>query len=360
MGIAMSLDIETVSKENFLETFRSHILEPRNLSYKLQFTGPTGTNAVEAAIKLARKVTGRTNVVAFTNAFHGCSLGALALTANKHHSGSSEALLTRVHRVPYDGYLGAEVDTSELLEKLLSDPSSGLDAPAAIILETIQGEGGLNVASVGWVRNVARIAKKFGALLIADDIQAGCGRSGDFFSFEPCGIEPDTVCMAKSLSGFGLPMSLWMIKPEHDIWSPGKHNGTFRGNILAFVTATTAIREFWANGSFQNTIRENSNHIESALSDLVAKSPECLSIAGRGMMLGLRFADPTMSQSVQKDCFARGLIFELCGPDDNVLKLLPPLNIGSEELELGLGIVTAAVAGATATTGHRKFEKVLD
>ena len=150
-GIVMSLDMETQSKNKFIEVFSEHILQPRGLNYKLQFPGPTGTNAVEAAIKLARKVTGRSNVIAFTNAFHGCSLGALALTANEHHRGNSEALLTHVNRVAYDGYLGPDIDSSALLEKLLSDPSSGIDAPAAIILETIQGEGGLNVASASWV-----------------------------------------------------------------------------------------------------------------------------------------------------------------------------------------------------------------
>ena len=273
-GVTMSLDTETVSKNEFLEAFREHILEPRGFSYKLQFAGPTGANAVEAAIKLARKVTGRTNVVAFTNAFHGCSLGALALTANAHHRGSSEALLSHVNRVPYDGYLGPDVDTSALLEKLLSDPSSGIDVPAAIILETIQGEGGLNVASANWVKNVARIAQKFGALLIVDDIQAGCGRSGDFFSFEPFGIEPDIVCLAKSISGFGLPMSLVLIKPEHDIWAPGEHNGTFRGNNLAFVTATVALRQFWKTSEFQKIIKDNGEKLRAVLTNLVAAHPK--------------------------------------------------------------------------------------
>lgn len=199
----MSLDMETQSKNKFMEVFSEHILLPRGLNYRLQFPGPTGANAVEAAIKLSRKVTGRSNIIAFTNAFHGCSLGALALTGNEHHRGGSEALLAHVNRMPYDGYLGPDVDTSLLLEKLLSDPSSGIDVPAAIILETIQGEGGLNTASANWVKNIARIAQKFGALLIVDEIQVGCGRSGDFFSFEQLGIYPDIVCLAKSLSGFG-------------------------------------------------------------------------------------------------------------------------------------------------------------
>ena len=355
-GVTMSLDTETVSKNEFLEAFREHILEPRGFSYKLQFTGPTGANAVEAAIKLARKVTSRTNVVAFTNAFHGCSLGALALTANEHHRGSSEALLSHVNRMPYDGYLGPDIDTSVLLEKLLSDPSSGIDAPAAIILETIQGEGGLNVASENWVKNVARIAQKFGALLIVDDIQAGCGRSGDFFSFEPFGIEPDIVCLAKSISGFGLPMSLVLIKPEHDIWAPGEHNGTFRGNNLAFVTATVALQQFWKTSEFQKIIKGNGEKLGSVLTNLIAAHPQMLSLTGRGMMLGLRFADPKAAKAVQEECFSKGLVIELCGPHNEVLKFLPPLNIDREALDCGLNIVESAVQSVVNVHLNRKLE----
>ena len=247
-GIAMSMDMFTDSKADFVNVFSKIILSPKSLDYKLQFTGPTGANAVEAAIKLARKVTGRTNIVAFTNGFHGCTLGALALTGNKHHRFSSTSLLTNVSRFPYDGYLENGQDTSSYLDKMLSDPSSGCDAPAAIILEAIQGEGGLNVASPIWAQEIARIAKKHGAILILDDIQAGCGRSGEFFSFEKLGITPDIVVLAKAISGFGLPMSLVLIIPELDQWTPGEHNGTFRGRNYAFVTATAAIEHFWAGG----------------------------------------------------------------------------------------------------------------
>lgn len=342
-GIAMSLDIETQSKNKFMEAFSEHILQPRGLDYMLQFTAPTGANAVEAAIKLARKVTGRSNVIAFTNAFHGCSLGALALTANEHHRGNSEALLTHVNRVPYDGYLGPDVDTSALLEKLLSDPSSGIDVPAAIILETIQGEGGLNVASASWVKNIARIAQKFSALLIVDDIQAGCGRSSDFFSFEPFGIEPDIVCLAKSISGFGLPMSLVLLKPEHDIWEPGEHNGTFRGNNLAFVTAAQAVKSFWHDNVFRDGIHERVTKLSAFLNELAQTYPDSLKVKGRGMMVGLTFSDAALAKLVQQDCFGQGLIIELCGPHDEVLKLLPPLNISFDQLEQGLSIIATSV-----------------
>lgn len=355
-GIAMSLDMATSSKDAFLQAFSQFILKPRGFNYKVQFSGPTGANSIEAAIKLARKVTGRTNVVAFTNGFHGCSLGALALTGSKHHRSSSEALLTNVMHAPYDGYWGADIDTSFHLDKLLSDPSSGFDAPAAIIVETIQGEGGLNVASVDWLTRIAVIARKFGALLIIDDIQAGCGRSGEFFSFESLGIEPDIVCLAKSISGFGLPMSLVLLKTEYDIWEPGEHNGTFRGNNLAFVTATTAIEKFWSTDDFQHIIRSNGAEIEGFLSQLSTDYSEDLSVKGRGMMRGLHFSDPKNSKAVQKKCFSNGLIIELSGPCNEVVKLLPPLNIDDKTLNIGFRIIEKSIHDVLRNASEVKFE----
>ena len=231
----MSMDIHTESKERFMAAFHKHVLKRRDMDYKFQFTGPTGAIAVEAAIKIARKVTKRTNVIAFTNGFHGCSLGALALTGSSYHRSVSVPLLTNVIRMPYDRYFGDMLNTAEMMEKMLSDPSSGVDSPAAIILETIQGEGGLNVASAAWTQQIQLIARTHGALVIVDDVQAGCGRTGDFFSFESLGILPDIVCLAKSLSGYGLPMAMLLLKEEHDVWQPGEHNGTFRGPNYSFL-----------------------------------------------------------------------------------------------------------------------------
>ena len=260
-GIAHGLDLFTPAKRKFLEDFESLILEPRGLDYRVQFTGPTGANAVEAALKLARKVTGRTNVIAFTNGFHGVTMGALAATGNKFHRMGPAIPLNGVSRLPYDGYLGKDVDTAEVLERMLADPSSGLDAPAAILLETVQGEGGLNAASPSWLRRMARLAERHGALLIVDDIQAGCGRTGTFFSFEGTGIVPDLVVLSKSLSGFGLPMALLLIRPQHDIWRPAEHNGTFRGNTHAFVTAQVALRKFWSDDAFAPRIAAKAAHV---------------------------------------------------------------------------------------------------
>src|SRR5690606_1804792 len=233
-GVAHSLDLHTTAKASFLESLENVVLRPRGLPYLAQFTGPTGANAVEAAVKLARKYTSRRGVVAFTNGFHGVTLGALALTGNSHHRGGAGVELNGAIRMPYEGYLGENVDTLEYFEKTLGDPSSGVDLPAAVIVETVQGEGGLNTASAAWLRRLQTLCRKHGMLLIVDDIQAGCGRTGRFFSFEEAGITPDIVTLSKSLSGMGLPFAITLLRRELDVWKPGEHNGTFRGNNHAF------------------------------------------------------------------------------------------------------------------------------
>ena len=219
-GIAHGLDLHTNTKAAFLESFEKHILEPRGMDHRVMFTGPTGANTVEAAMKIARKVTGRTNVIAFTNGFHGVTSGALAATGNGYHRGGAGMSLNGVTRMPFDNYFPGQTDTAEFLDAMLSDKSGGIDAPAAILLETVQGEGGLNAASPEWVKRIAKLAKDHGALLIVDDVQAGCGRCGTFFSFEEMDVMPDIVTMAKSISGFGLPMAMLLVRPEYDIFGP--------------------------------------------------------------------------------------------------------------------------------------------
>src|SRR5690606_16705635 len=234
-GIVHGLDMATAAKRAFIETFERVLLKPRNWRYTLQFTGPTGTNAVEAALKLARLVKGRSNIISFTHGFHGVSGGSLAATANAKFRDAAGTSLGNTTFMPYDGYFGPDVDTIVYMERMLEDRSSGVDKPAAVIVETVQGEGGINVASLRWLKELQRLCQKHDMLLIVDDIQAGCGRTGSFFSFEPAGIQPDIITLSKSLSGYGLPMSLVLIKPELDIWKPGAHSGTFRGNNLAFI-----------------------------------------------------------------------------------------------------------------------------
>ncbi|MCK9542259.1 MAG: diaminobutyrate--2-oxoglutarate transaminase [Novosphingobium sp.] len=340
-GITHGLDLHTDAKADFLKTFEDIILKPRDLDYRAMFTGPTGTNAVEAAIKLARKVTGCELVIAFTNGFHGMTLGALACTGNASKRAGAGVPLNHVAHEPYDGYHGPDVDTAELLERRLSDPSSGLDAPAAILVETVQGEGGLNVASSQWLCKIADIARRHGALLIVDDIQAGCGRTGHFFSFENMGFTPDIVTLAKSLSGMGLPFALTLLRPELDQWAPGEHNGTFRGNNHAFVTAAAALRHFWNDDAFQQDIARRGALLERRLTAMAEENG--LSICGRGMMRGINAGSGEAAAAITAACFEQGLIIETSGAHDEIVKVLAPLTIDDAVLSAGLDILEESV-----------------
>lgn len=342
-GITHSLDLHTTAKASFLEAMRDIILEPRGLDYVVQFTGPTGTNAVEAALKIARKATGRSNIICFTNGFHGVSTGALAATGNRHHRDVAGVPLYGTTVVPYDGYFG-DADTIEYLDRLLSDPSSGVDDPAAVIVETVQGEGGINAASMGWLQRLHELCEKKNIVLIVDDIQAGCGRTGTFFSFEPAGIQPDIVTLSKSLSGYGLPFAVVLMKRSLDRWKPGEHNGTFRGNNHAFVTAAAALEYFWRTPAFAEEIRAKGDHLARRLKRMVdCFLPHLLEVRGRGLMRGIRCADPNRAAAVTAKAFEHGLIIERSGPEDEVIKCLMPLTITQAELDEGLDILEHAL-----------------
>ncbi|GAN78826.1 diaminobutyrate--2-oxoglutarate transaminase [Acidocella aminolytica] len=345
-SITMGLDLFTDAKAAFLDALENCILKPRKLDYKAMFTGPTGTNAVEAALKLARKITGRRNVIAFTNGFHGMTLGALACTGNEGKRKGAGVSLPDVSHEAFDGYFGPDVDTAALLERRLEDSSSGLEAPAAILVETVQGEGGLNAASFAWLRRIAEIAKRHGALLIVDDIQAGCGRTGHFFSFEPAGIVPDIVTMAKSLSGYGLPMALTLFRPELDQWKPGEHNGTFRGNSHAFVTAAAALRHFWKDDSFASTVRARGTQLQNRLEQMA--QAHGFTTCGRGMMRGINVGTGELADVITSTCFRNGLIIETSGADSHIVKVLAPLIITENELNQGLDILENALNAAMA------------
>ena len=201
-----SLDMYTVAKSEFLSTFDELILQPRQLDYRVQFAGPGGANAVEAALKLARKATGRTEVIAFTGAFHGMTLGALAVTGSRFHRDGAGVPLPHAISVPFGCRLDGGEPGSPGIERLLQDSDARLDEVAAVIVETVQGEGGINVAPLKWLSDLADLCQRHGVLLIVDDVQMGCGRTGPFFSFEAAGIKPDIVCLSKSISGYGLPL----------------------------------------------------------------------------------------------------------------------------------------------------------
>jgi diaminobutyrate-2-oxoglutarate transaminase len=351
-GITHTLDMYSQAKQRFIERFNEVILQPRGLDYKFQFPGPTGTNAVEAALKLARKVTGREQVVGFTNAFHGMTLGALAVTGNSFKRAGAGVPLGHAASVPFDGYMGEDVDTLSYFETMLHDSGSGMDKPAAVIVETVQAEGGVNVASVDWLRRLRQITADHGIVLIVDDIQVGCGRTGSFFSFEEAGIVPDIVTLSKALSGYGLPLALVLIKPELDQWAPGEHNGTFRGHCPAFVTATAALT-FWEDGRLQQAVARRGRMVQEDLEKMAAKHAPDAQVRGRGLIWGIEFSDATLASRVSKACFARKLVVETAGIDDQVLKVLPSLTISDTELQYGLDVIDASLSAVLSGADER-------
>jgi diaminobutyrate-2-oxoglutarate transaminase len=353
-GIAHGLDMFTKAKRSFIETFEALILRPRQMSYKLQFTGPTGTNAVEAALKIARKVTGRQTIVSFTNGFHGVTLGAVAATGNSHFRDGCGIQPQGTAFMPYDGYMGAGVDTTEYIEKMLTDMSSGLDLPAAMIVETVQGEGGINVASFEWLRALERVCRDHDILLIVDDIQVGCGRTGTFFSFEEAGISPDIITLSKSLSGYGLPFALVLLKPELDQWKPGEHNGTFRGNNLAFITATATLEQYWRDETFTQKVKRKGAIIRACLERLVQEDTEgILAARGRGMVQALDCGSGDLASAITARAFEKGLIIETSGSEGHVIKCLMPLTISDEHLTQGLLMLDASVREVMGLSASR-------
>lgn len=341
-GVVHGLDMATKAKERFLESLVYGILEPRNLQYKVQFTGPTGTNAVESALKLARMVKGRSNVVAFTNGYHGLSMGSLGVTGNTFYRDEAHISRSNVSFLPFDGYMGPDINTLDLFRKLLNDNSSGLDLPAAVILETIQAEGGVNVARPEWLAELAEICHEWDILLIVDDIQVGNGRSGDYFSFEESGIKPDLVTLSKAIGG-GLPLALMLMRPDLDQWKPGEHTGTFRGNNLAFVAAAENFK-YWETNDLSEAVKYKGGVMKEELEKIAAKYPELeANVRGRGMIWGLEIPEKGFTSEVSSLCFEKGLVIELAGADDQVLKFLPPLIIDEETLRKGIGIVDEAI-----------------
>lgn len=339
-NIINALDMYTAAKEEFLSTFEEKILKPRNLEYKVMCCGPTGTNANEAALKLARKNTGRMNVIAFSGAFHGMTLGSLAMTTDRTSREGASLPLTNVTFAPYDGTL----DSIAYLKWILEDDHSGIEKPAAIFLETIQAEGGINIASVEWLKEIRRICTENDILMVCDDIQVGVGRSGHFFSFERAGIEPDIVVLSKSISGFGMPMALLLIRPDLDIFRPAEHNGTFRGNQLSFVGGTAGINYF-VEHHLDQEVQRKAAIVEKFMQEEILPLDSRLSYRGMGLMWGIDFGavDPAFALEAVHEAFDRHLICEVAGRKDGVLKLMPPLTIPDDVLNEGLSIVKKAV-----------------
>ncbi len=348
-GISHALDMYTGPKRDFIEYFEDNILKPRNLDYKLMFTGPTGTNAIEAALKLARKVTKRTNIFALMGCFHGMTMGALALTTDMASRAGAGVPLHDVTHIPAP-YMFPELDTVAYMEQLLADDHSGVEKPAALVLETIQAEGGIFPFDFEWLKRIEDFCHRHEILLIIDDIQVGCGRSGAFFSFEKAGIHPDMVALSKSIGGYGLPMALLLFKPELDIWKPGEHNGTFRGNQMAFIAAKAAL-EFALSTNLYESVNDKSKIVEEYMKNEILPLDEKLAARGRGLIFGLDFskaAPKGTCREVVTECFKNGLIIEQAGRDDSVLKLMPALTISEEELVQGLEIIKKSAQAVLA------------
>lgn len=344
-NIIHGLDIHTPAKREFIDKLSEIVLKPGNLNHKIQFCGPTGTNAVEAALKLARKVKKRTNVFAFMGSFHGMSLGSLSVSSNISDRKGAGQPLGNVTFMPFPSGFMSNIDTIGYIEAILSDDHSGIEKPAAIILETVQGEGGVVEAPVEWLRNLRILCDRHEILLICDEIQTGCGRTGPFFSFQRAGIIPDMITVSKSISGIGLPMSLLLIKPELDIWKPAEHNGTFRGNQLAFVGGTAAL-ELSKYENLQGQVKLKESFIRRYFEQEILPISKNLKVRGLGMMWGIDFSlfsRKDISKKIVSYCYENGLIIERAGRNGSVVKLMPALTVEIELLEKGCSIIKKAI-----------------
>lgn len=340
-NIINALDLYTEAKADFLRTFEDKILSPRSLNYKVMCCGPTGTNGIEAALKLARKNKKRTNVFAFSGAFHGMSLGSLAMTTDQTSREGAGVPLNNVTFVPYENN---SVDSIAYIRHILEDDHSGIPLPAAIFVETTQAEGGINVSSVEWLKDLRTICDEYDILMVIDDIQVGCGRTGFFFSFERAGVIPDMLVLSKSISGFGMPMALLLMKPELDIFRPAEHNGTFRGNQLSFVGGKAGI-EYFCEHRVGEEVQRKAKIIDEFMKTEILPIDSRLSYRGIGMIWGIDFMKINVNKALECShvCFDHGLIIELAGRHDSVLKLMPALTIEDEILKEGLQIIKEAV-----------------
>ncbi|WP_227429408.1 diaminobutyrate--2-oxoglutarate transaminase family protein [Psychrobacter sp. I-STPA6b] len=351
-----TLDITTPVKDKFSE-FMYHLLSTDTDEYCLQFCGPTGADAIEAAIKLAKKVTGRSAIISFSGGYHGMSHGALSVTGNLSAKAGIEALMGNVQFLPYPNEyrcaFGLPIEQSHqahthYFEHFLRDVESGVNKPAAVLLEVIQGEGGVNPAPIKWLQQVRKVTKELGILLIIDEVQTGFCRTGNWFAFEQSGIDPDIIVMSKAIGG-GLPLALLGIKKQYDVWQAGNHSGTFRGNQLAMVSGLVTL-EYLQQHNIAEQVQTLGQWFIAQLQQLQDSYPQIGHIRGRGLMIGVEMVDPTQPMStdgsypadgacashLQTACFNNGLVIEKGGRYGSVLRFLPPLIISKQELTQAL------------------------
>lgn len=341
-GIIHSLDMFTSAKRDFIEYFEKNILEPRGFNYKIQFPGPTGTNAVEAALKLARKVKKRNNIFAFMGAFHGMTLGSLSMTTDRDSREGAGVVLTDVTHIPTP-YMFPELDVLQYMQTLLDDDHSGVSKPAAVFIEPVQADGGIHVFSVEFLKGLREFCTKNDILLVCDDIQVGSARTGTYFSFERAGITPDIVTLSKSIGGYGMPFALVLFKPELDVWKPGEHNGTFRGSQLSIVAAKAGL-EVMLKENVEKEVQRKGEIIKEYLGK-VKEINENFDIRGIGFMWGVdcnKVKPDAVSRAIVRECFDNGLIVERAGRNNDVVKLMPCLLADDETLKKGLEIFVNA------------------
>ncbi|GAA1877653.1 aspartate aminotransferase family protein [Streptantibioticus ferralitis] len=355
------LDFPTPAKEEFIEAQLSMLAPGLRDRMKFHFCGPTGANAVDAALKLCKTATGRGDVISFQGGFHGSSHAAMAITGLVSQKQPVPNGVPGIHFFPYSYCARCPLDLTPdtcttncagYLERSLRDGNGGVPLPAAVILEMVQGEGGIIPARADFVRRVRELTLELGIPLVVDEVQSGCGRTGTWFAFEQYGIEPDVIVASKALSGIGTPVAVILYDRRLDVWAPGAHTGTFRGNQLAFAAGAEAVRVFRRDDVLGN-VRQRGEQITRALAGLHA-DPWVSEVRGRGLMWGIEFADPTdggpageLATEVQARALRRGLIVEVGGRADCVVRLMPPLNVTAEVVDTACAILVGAIAEAT-------------
>lgn len=359
-----TLDLTTPVKDRFVETIFSILPEEMQGNVKIQFCSPSGTDAVDAAIKLCKTATGRGTVIAFNGAYHGMGHGAMALTGNLGAKTPVQNLMPGVQFLPFpNSYrcpfgLGGEAGTDAAcayFERVLKDPESGITKPAAVIIEPIQGEGGVVPAPAKFLQTIRRVTRELGIPMIVDEIQCGIGRSGDIFAFQESGIIPDIILMSKAIGG-SQPMSVVVYDRSLDKWNPGAHAGTFRGNQLAMAAGTVVLRRV-SDPAFLSEVRRKGGIIRRALEDLKAEVSIIGDVRGRGLMQGIEFIDPEgpkdimghpkpsgkIAAEVQKRCFENHLVMEKGGRSGSVMRCLCALTVTDDEISTMLDIFSRVV-----------------
>ena len=329
-GIAHGLDMHTKAKSAFLESFEKRILEPRGLDYKVMFTGPTGTNAVEAALKLARRAKGRENIISFTNGFHGVTLGALAMTGNVHHRHVAGVTLSGATPMPFDGYFGESADSTDYLDRVLSDGSSGVDLPAAVIVECVQGEGGINIPPDGVLEEAQAVCRANNVLLIFDEIQTGLARTGKMFAFQHENVQPDGITIGKALSGGFYPISAFISTSEvMDVFKPGDHGSTFGGNPMAASIACAAL-DVLVEDNLAAKSAELGDYFLNRLRGI--NSPHIKEVRGRGLFIGVELkAEAGGARRFCEALMHEGMLAK--ETHEHIIRFAPPLVISKDEID---------------------------